>query len=690
MEEGGGASGTALAAAGATAQPREPPPPTALDVRAEAHIKVPSACEIKKMKVPELKSLLSRLGKPDDGLKKALVDRLLDAAAAAAVPAAATGADADAAAARHGCSTGRDASSTSARPQRAAAAAAAGAIAAGLDAAASGATAHAARATRTPALSAAQSTAMRGWLVTSILSTGTGRWPANGESRADIAEKLRELGVSAEQAKKALAKLRLERRAEIANRGDAKPPREVYKEMIVDGLEKDEIFDAAIARLVRSPYMEEEAGSSFDRLLRVLREEAGVRHAVYVLLDGYAEASAASWAVGGTGAPLAFVVGRWQSILPAFQNAVVRVFEEEVAWLVWVEQSDVRQLATWLEGEMYVGYGAALEPTAKPPITNAVGRAAFSAGEEASIYYIAGWLLATVRDTLAPKGDDSADAVWCSHFVSCCSLPASHVANEKEQKTWHLPSEKVDSETHGGLLYATEDFYAFACTIEAVYLSNLTPAHLDAYPTTLAAQIKKFLLAGAVVPRRVLEERVLPAMDGLSLSPIPSRVYPTMINKYAMMRVKDLGRVIHDGHIESRKGDATAGGVTTRASCEAAAASSRARGKRTVVAATVPAEPCPIIGRYLAGRRINCCFGGVVAEAEDSDEGGEMAGEEIGLAWCSGLVLGVDERSLGAYTGPVANVRWDNGDDDSLFALRDKEGEEKRWQGTKPGSWYCM
>ena len=202
MKEGSGASGTALAAAGATAQPREPPPPTALDVRAEAHIKVPSACEIKKMKVPELKSMLSRLGKPDDGLKKALVDRLLDAAAAAAVPAAATGADADAAAARHGCSTGRDASSTSARPQRAAAAAAAGAIAAGLDAAASGATAHAAaRATRTPALSAAQSTAMRGWLVTSILSTGTGRWPANGESRADIAEKLRELGVSAEQAR---------------------------------------------------------------------------------------------------------------------------------------------------------------------------------------------------------------------------------------------------------------------------------------------------------------------------------------------------------------------------------------------------------------------------------------------------------------------------------------------------------
>ena len=202
MKEGSGASGTALAAAGATAQPREPPPPTALDVRAEAHIKVPSACEIKKMKVPELKSLLARLGKPDDGLKKALVGRLLDAAAAAAVPAAATGADADAAAARHGCSTGRDASSTSARPQRAAAAAAAGAIAAGLDAAASGATAHAAaRATRTPALSAAQSTAMRGWLVTSILSTGTGRWPANGESRAGIAEKLRELGVSAEQAR---------------------------------------------------------------------------------------------------------------------------------------------------------------------------------------------------------------------------------------------------------------------------------------------------------------------------------------------------------------------------------------------------------------------------------------------------------------------------------------------------------
>ena len=97
---------------------------------------------------------------------------------------------------------------------------------------------------------------------------------------------------------------------------------------------------------------------------------------MYVLLDGYAEASAASWAVGGTGAPLAFVVDRWQSILPAFQNAVVRVFEEEVAWLVWVEQSDVRQLATWLEGEMYVGYGAALEPTAKPPITKAVGRAA--------------------------------------------------------------------------------------------------------------------------------------------------------------------------------------------------------------------------------------------------------------------------------------------------------------------------
>ena len=78
MEEGGGASGTALAAAGATAQPREPPPPTALDVRAEAHIKVPSACEIKKMKVPELKSVLSRLGKPDDGLEKALVDKLHD------------------------------------------------------------------------------------------------------------------------------------------------------------------------------------------------------------------------------------------------------------------------------------------------------------------------------------------------------------------------------------------------------------------------------------------------------------------------------------------------------------------------------------------------------------------------------------------------------------------------------------
>ena len=118
------------------------------------------------------------------------------------------GYDADAAA-RHGCSTGRDASSTSARPKRAVAAAAAGVIAAGLDVAASGATAHAARAMRTPALFAAQSAAMRGWLGTSILSTGTGRWSANGESRADIAGKMRELGVSAEQAKKALAKLRL-------------------------------------------------------------------------------------------------------------------------------------------------------------------------------------------------------------------------------------------------------------------------------------------------------------------------------------------------------------------------------------------------------------------------------------------------------------------------------------------------
>ena len=131
------------------------------------------------------------------------------AAGIGALAAQRLGYDADAAAARRGCSTGRDASSTSARPQRAVAAAAAGTIAAGLDAVASGATAHAAHTTCIPALSAAQSAAMRGWLGTSILSTGTGRWPANGESRADIAGKLRELGVSAEQAKKALAKLRL-------------------------------------------------------------------------------------------------------------------------------------------------------------------------------------------------------------------------------------------------------------------------------------------------------------------------------------------------------------------------------------------------------------------------------------------------------------------------------------------------
>ena len=43
---------------------------------------------------------------------------------------------------------------------------------------------------------------MAGHPVTLILSTETGWWPTNGENRPDIAGKLRNLGVSAEQAKK--------------------------------------------------------------------------------------------------------------------------------------------------------------------------------------------------------------------------------------------------------------------------------------------------------------------------------------------------------------------------------------------------------------------------------------------------------------------------------------------------------
>ena len=90
MPEGGGGLGTAMEAPEATGLPREPPPPVALGVRAEAHVEVPSASEINKMKVSELRAVLSSLGQPSDGLKAVLVSRLLDAAAAVPLASGAT------------------------------------------------------------------------------------------------------------------------------------------------------------------------------------------------------------------------------------------------------------------------------------------------------------------------------------------------------------------------------------------------------------------------------------------------------------------------------------------------------------------------------------------------------------------------------------------------------------------------
>lgn len=138
---------------------------------------------------------------------------------------------------------------------------------------------------------------------------------------------------------------------------------------------------------------------------------------------------------------------------------------------------------------------------------------------------------------------------------------------------------QVEAKTRGGLIYASQEFFAFVVAIEKVYLFNLTDDKLDAYPSTLATKIQE-CVQKSEEPRRILGKLVTACMPleykGI---PPPEAFFVLIFKKYAMMRNKDLARSLNRAHASERSMSATAGGVTHRAALAtiSAAASKKAR-----------------------------------------------------------------------------------------------------------------
>ena len=205
-----------------------------------------------------------------------------------------------------GAASGDGDAARAARPVRAAGAAAAAALAA--NATADGEASAAPRARPGVPITAEQAQATHEWLGSTFQTVG-GRWPKNDARQQAINAKLEEIGITAAQARLQLGKVRMERRgrATTADQGD---PRSEYRDMLYAALDEDAIVEAAFGRVRGGEYLAQQP--ALRALFNLARTAGDTRGASNDLLYNWCCASAESWVVGGTGAPLSFIVARQQ------------------------------------------------------------------------------------------------------------------------------------------------------------------------------------------------------------------------------------------------------------------------------------------------------------------------------------------------------------------------------------------
>ena len=100
------------------------------------------------------------------------------------------------------------------------------------------------------------------------------------------------------------------------------PPRERYAALILEIIEFDDLFFAAVSQLAMGDLLA--ARPHLAGLLKLASTDHGVREVARELVRSWSTMSADAWAVGGTGAPLQFAHARYKSALPEFLTKLSR------------------------------------------------------------------------------------------------------------------------------------------------------------------------------------------------------------------------------------------------------------------------------------------------------------------------------------------------------------------------------
>lgn len=243
-------------------------------------------------------------------------------------------------------------------------------------------------------------------------------------------------------------------------------------------------------------------------------------------------------------------------------------------------------VAALLAEELYKGHCSALALGAKPAIADPDNDdAELTTSESATVYYIAGWLLHTISRKLG-RDDDSTTSRFCRDLADACSLPRAAAVAEQ------LPIGKIDAATRGGLRYSNSEFFGFVKQLERYYLSNLSDAHLDAYPSDLPTRIREGVKeSGSLrLALRAVASKSMP-LDTCD-SPPPNALFELIYEKYGMMRAKDLAKSLDRAHAGARRLNASAGTATHRANMQSIA--SNARAKRSKTGKREAHEPDPV------------------------------------------------------------------------------------------------
>ena len=136
--------------------------------------------------------------------------------------------------------------------------------------------------------------------------------------------RLEVIGITLKQAQgqwAALKKARL-RPADEEGTEHETPPRERYAALILEIIEFDDLFFAAVSQLAMGDLLA--ARPHLAGLLKLASTDHGVREVARELVRSWSTMSADAWAVGGTGAPLQFAHARYKSALPAFLTKLSR------------------------------------------------------------------------------------------------------------------------------------------------------------------------------------------------------------------------------------------------------------------------------------------------------------------------------------------------------------------------------